>query len=114
MMNLDSLGDVGIVGVCVLLILREVFAFLKSREESETPAVDCEEALTKLPCSNRLAPIEDSMAKIAASSASIQAVLEKTDADGLPLVYTPRSLTSAIEGLGKSVDRLEQKLERAR
>ena len=107
-MNLDSLGDVGIVGVCVLLILREVFAFLKTRGLNPDPNLECEDATVKI------ASIEESMATLAASTSSIQTLLQKTDADGLPLVFTPRSLTSAIEGLGRSVDRLEQKLDRAR
>lgn len=109
-MNLDSLGDVGVVGVCVLLILREVFAYLKSRESAATPTADgeCEDAVT------RLATIEENMAALATSTTSLQTLMMKTDADGLPLVYTPRSLTSAIEGLGRSVDRLEQKIERVR
>jgi len=107
-MNLDSLGDVGIVGVCVLLILREVFAFLKTRELASDPGVECEDATAKI------ASIEESMATLAASTSSIQTLIQKTDADGLPLVFTPRSLTAAIEGLGRSVDRLEQKLDRAR
>ena len=109
-MNLDSLGDMGIVGVCVLLILREVFAYLKTREQADVlvQSGDCDDVVSKI------LSMEESMVALAGSTSAIQTLIQKTDADGLPLVFTPRSLTAAIEGLGRSVDRLEQKIERIR
>jgi len=103
-MGLEGVGDAGIVGVLVVLVLREVFSFLKSKEASMDG--DCDDAMIKL------SQIDDKVDDLQGATQAMSAILTRTDADGLPLAYTPRSLTTTLDALGKSVERLGDKVDR--
>lgn len=108
-MSMEAFGDIGIGVVAAVLILREVFSYLKSRDKLsalDTGDGECEDAAAKL------ASIEDKMNSLATSTASMVSVMEKCDAAGLPLVYRDGSLTQAIQTLGTSIERLSSKVER--
>ena len=49
---------------------------------------------------------------IASSTQQMAVLMLKTDDGGTPLVYTPRSLTAAIDALAKNIDRLTDKVDR--
>lgn len=97
-MGLDSLGDAGIGIIAAVLIIREVMGYLKARE-SASGGGDCDKA-------------EETLSEIAASTQAMSAILVKTDSDGLPLCYTPRSLTTAIESLAVGIEKLSDRVER--
>lgn len=100
-MGLEYLGDAGIGIIAAVLIVREVMGYLKTREASAGSAssADCDKA-------------EETLTEIAKSTQAMSAILVKTDSDGLPLCYTPRSLTTAIESLASGIDKLSDKVER--
>ena len=105
-MGLEALGDAGIGIVAAVLIVREVLNFLKYREANSTVEDgDCEEAL------GRFAKMEQQMSSLASSTSEIATLMLRVDADGLPLVYTPRTLTSAVTELGKSVVNLNRSVD---
>ena len=106
-MGLDSLGDVGVAGILVVLILREVFGYM-----SKMQAQEAEVAVAEDPASDAHARIEDAVAALASTSAQMATILCRTDGSGAPMVYTPSSLTAAIEGLSRNADRLSEKVER--
>jgi hypothetical protein len=105
-MNLEALGDFGIIGIAVVLILREVFAYLKHRDTLSLTTGDgeCEDAAA------RLAKIDEQLSVLATSSQRMCTVLEQTDSRGLPLVYRDGTLTEAIAALGRSIEKLEVRL----
>ena len=97
---MENLGDIGIGVVAAVLILREVFSFLKSQKLAATVGDDPHDR------------IEADLATLVASTGQMAAMMLKTDDSGTPLVYTPRSLTTAIDALAKNIDRLTDKVER--
>ncbi len=97
---MNDFGDIGVAGVLVMLVLREVFNFLKSSDAGEAEVVA------------KLDRMEEQSAAMAASTQQMAALMLKTDDTGTPLVYTPRSLTSAIDTLAKNIDRLTDKVDR--
>lgn len=107
-MGLDVLGDAGIGIIAAVLIIREVFSFLKTREAREAANKDddgdCDEALGKLKS------IDTKLDDMSAATLQMSAILSRTDPDGLPLCYTPRSLVSTLEKLAASVDRLGERI----
>ncbi|MAG27426.1 hypothetical protein CMI47_17985 [Candidatus Pacearchaeota archaeon] len=107
-MGLEALGDAGIGIVAAVLIVREVLNFLKAREAPIQASEDgeCDEAI------GRLVRMEEQMSALASSTSEIATLMLRVDADGLPLVYFPRSLSAAISELGKSVERLSSKVDR--
>jgi len=104
-MGLEVLGDAGIGIIAAVLIIREVFSFLKTREAaSKDDDGDCDEALGKLKS------IDTKLDDMSAATLQMSAILSRTDPDGLPLCYTPRSLVSTLEKLAASVDRLGERI----
>ena len=103
-MGPENLESVGIAGILVVLVLREVFSFLKSREA----VVSIEED----PSSNAHSRIEEAVAALASTSAQMATILCRTDDTGAPMVYVPRSLSKAIEDLAKNIERLTDKVDR--
>ena len=107
-MGLESLGDAGIGIVAAVLIIREVMSYLKTREATLAGAQpqddDCDEAIGKLNS------MDDKIDDLSAATQSMAAILTRTDPDGLPLCYTPRSLTLTLEKLAGSVDRLGERI----
>lgn len=107
-MGLESIGDAGIVGVLVVLILREVFSFLAKREAAASGGVDedCDEAL------GTMRKIDTKLDDLSGATQAMSAILTRTDADGLPLCYTPRSLTTSLDALAKNIERLTDRVDR--
>ena len=103
-MALESLGDAGIGIVAAVLIIREVMSFLKAREESRGGDDDCDEAM------NKINGIDGKIDDLSAATQSMAAILTRTDPDGLPLCYTPRSLGASLDKLAQSVDRLGERI----
>ncbi len=105
-MGLEALGDAGIGIVAAVLIIREVFSFLKAREAASRgdDDGDCDEALGKLKS------IDTKLDDMSAATLQMSAILSRTDPDGLPLCYTPRSLVATLEKLASSVDRLGERV----
>ena len=108
-MGLEALGDAGIGVVAAVLIIREVLGYLKAREAREAAAAgaddgECDEAIGKLNS------IDGKLDDLAGATLQMSAILSRTDPDGLPLCYTPRSLVSTLEKLAASVDRLGERV----
>jgi len=94
---MEHLAELGVGGILCMLILQTVLPYFKER--LTTGNEDCTKA-------------EATLNEIAASTQAMSAILVKTDSDGLPLCYTPRSLTTAIENLATGIERLSDKVER--
>ena len=103
-MGLETIGDAGIGIVAAVLIIREVLNFISRRDAAAASASsggddDCDEAIGKLNT------IDGKLDDLAGATLQMSAILSRTDPDGLPLCYTPRSLGSTLEKLAASVDR---------
>lgn len=118
-MSLESLEGAGVVGIVALLIIKEVFNFVKAYAKKNEPLAasaapsggsttdaDCDEAL------NRLTKMDERMASLASSTKRMCTVLEKSDSSGLPLIYRDGSLTQAVAALGVSIEKLTDKVDR--
>jgi hypothetical protein len=113
-MNLESLGDAGIVGILVVLILREVKRIIDAKlpllggggEESN----ECDEA------KEQLDRMEEKTDALVASATSLNSLVSAKDPAGLPLIYRDSQATSRlntnIEALHRSIERLGDRLER--
>jgi len=101
-MGLEGFGDLSIGLVACVLVLREVFAFLSKRESlaATDQGGDCDDARATL------GQIDGKLDDLNAATQSMAAILTRTDPDGLPLCYTPRSLGKSVERLAESVDKL--------
>mgnify|MGYP003626813113 CR=1 FL=1 len=115
-MGLDSLGDAGIGIVAAVLIIREVMGYLKAREASSSSGgddADCDEAIGKLnKIDDKVDDIQSGVADLRGATVQMSAILSKTDPDGLPLCYSPRSLTTSLSALSNSVEKLGDKIDR--
>ena len=105
MVDLGGLGGLSAAGIFILIILREVFSFLKAKE-SEAPAApdpdpDCVKEIDE-----QLKLIREAQVRTAANCDKLAEVMSAKDSDGLPLVYTPRSLGKSIEALSTSINKL--------
>lgn len=109
-MGLETIGDAGIGIVAAVLIIREVLNFISRRDAAAAAAAsdngddDCDEAIGKLNT------IDGKLDDLAGATLQMSAILSRTDPDGLPLCYTPRSLGSTLEKLAASVDRLGERV----
>ena len=106
-MGLEMLGDAGIGIVAAVLIIREVMSYLSKREAALAASSDdgeCDEAMGKLNS------MDGKLDDLSAATQSMAAILTRTDPDGLPLCYTPRSLGTSLEKLAVSVDRLGERI----
>ena len=107
MEELGGLGGLSAAGIFILIILREVFSFLKSKESAEPAATpppvdpDCARDIEE-----QVRVIREVQARTAAYCEKMSEVLSAKDAEGLPLVYTPRSLGKSIESLSVSISKL--------
>ena len=89
---MEHLAELGVGGIFCVLILQTVLPYFKDKLKS-----------TKA---------ETTLSELATSTQAMSAILVKTDSDGLPLCYTPRSLTTAIESLAIGIEKLSDKVER--
>ena len=113
-MNLESFGDAGIVGILVVIILREVKRIIDAKIPllggggDESP--DCDEAKDQL---DRLEIKTDALV---ASATTLNELVAAKDPAGLPLIYRDSQamsrLNTNIEALHRSIERLGDRLER--
>lgn len=113
MEEFGGLGGLSATGILVVMVLKVVLDYLQSRDEAESKAsngVDpkaeqCDEL------EQQLVLIREAQVRTAANCEKMSEVLGARDADGLPLVYTPRSLTKSIEMLSTSVTKLSDHVQ---
>ncbi len=102
----DLITSVGLGGTLSLLIIREVFGFLKGRKLSIDGPKVCPAA----------AAIEDSICKLdekaIAKIHNIHDVLTAVDEDGAPRVFTPRSHLRLLEMIAQTQKQQEAILDR--
>jgi hypothetical protein len=114
--GLEHLGDAGIGIVAAVLIIREVMGYLKAREQTSAITADdgdCDEAIGKLnKIDDKVDDIQSGVADLRGATVQMSAILSKTDPDGLPLCYSPRSLTTSLTALSSSVEKLGDKIDR--
>jgi len=104
MEELGGLGGLSAAGIFILIILREVFSFLKDKEDKPStsdPDPDCVREID-----DQLKLIREAQVRTAANCEKMAEVMAAKDVDGLPLVYTPRSLGKSIEALSNSINKL--------
>ena len=115
-MGIEHLGDAGIGIVAAVLIIREVMGYLKAREASSASGGDdgdCDEAVGRLnKIDDKVDDIQSGVADLRGSTVQMAAILSKTDPDGLPLCYSPRSLTTSLSALSASGEKLSDKIDR--
>jgi len=102
--ELGGLGGLSAAGIFILIILREVFSFLKEKEDKPSapdPDPDCVREID-----DQLKLIREAQVRTAANCEKMAEVMSAKDSDGLPLVYTPRSLGKSIEALSTSINKL--------
>ena len=105
--GLGGLGGLSAAGIFILIILREVFAFLKAKEgDKPTPLLPSTDPECAREIEEQVRLIREAQARTAAYCEKMSEVLSAKDAEGLPLVYTPRSLGKSIESLSISITRL--------
>lgn len=92
----DNIATVGTVGVLCLLILKEVFKFIKSRNSN---GVLTDQAIVDI-----IARFNH----LAHQSNDVHGWLGKEDADGVKLYYNRKSLATSIDKLCESVDKHSQ------
>ena len=108
MEELGGLGGLSAAGIFILIILREVFSFLKEKEDDKPaplPASSVDPECAK-EIEEQVRIIREAQARTAAYCEKMSEVLSAKDAEGLPLVYTPRSLGKSIESLSVSITKL--------
>jgi len=113
MEEFGGLGGLSATGILVVMVLKVVLDHLQSRDEADSKsdkgddrkAEQCEDF------DEQLKLIRAAQARTAANCEKMSEVLGAKDADGLPLVYTPRSLTKSIEMLSTSVTKLSDHVQ---
>ena len=114
-MNLESFGDAGIVGILVVIILREVKRIIDAKlpmlgGSGGDESADCDEAKDQL---DRLEIKTDALV---ASATTLNELVAAKDPAGLPLIYRDSQamsrLNTNIEALHRSIERLGDRLER--
>ena len=115
-MNLEGLGDAGIVGILVVMILREVKRIIDAKLPmmlgggTGDESAECDEAKDQL---DRLEAKTDALV---ASATSLNGLVAAKDPAGLPLIYRDSQamsrLNTNIEALHRSIERLGDRLER--
>lgn len=105
MEDLGGLGGLSAAGIFILIILREVFSFLRAKEEDRPAAPDPDPECVR-EIDDQLKLIREAQVRTAANCEKMAEVMSAKDSDGLPLVYTPRSLGKSIEALSTSINKL--------
>tara|TARA_R110000824_G_scaffold102100_1_gene242262 strand:+ start:8515 stop:8853 length:339 start_codon:yes stop_codon:yes gene_type:complete len=103
-----GIGGVSAAGILLVLVVREFLQYIAKRDAAASPDDDaeCDAAMTKLD------QVGEKVDDLQTSTQAMAAILSRTDPDGLPLCYTPRSLTTSLDSLAKSVERLGDKVDR--
>jgi len=87
---LENLQEVGIVGILVLLVLKEVFSFIKEKKRNGVFNTDL---------------YLKQFAIMFKQSSDIHRILTKEDDEGIKTVYAAKGLGTAIINLGKNIDK---------
>jgi hypothetical protein len=110
MEEFGGLGGLSATAILLVLVLREIFSYLKAKDAQEKKA-DPEDPDCAREIEEQLKMIRESQARTATNCEKITEILSAKDADGLPLVYTPRSLGKSIESLSQSIVRLSDQVQ---
>ncbi len=114
MEEFGGLGGLSATGILVVMVLKVVLDHLKSRDEIDNKAEKVGDDRKFEQCDEfeeQLRLIREAQTRTAANCEKMSEVLGARDADGLPLVYTPRSLTKSIEMLSTSVTKLSDHVQ---
>lgn len=99
----ELLTQIGVGGILVVLVLREVFGFLKPLLEKRRTNGN----------GNGGHKANGHMsAETVAQVHELHRIMSKTDTDGTPLVYFPRSLAAAVQELAHATSEQNTLLER--
>ena len=100
-MDGSQITELGVGGLLALLVLREVFGFVKpvlERRRNGGKSLD--------------KPNGHLTTEQVAQIADLHRLMTKTDVDGTPLVFVPRSLVAVIQELSQATQRQITVLER--
>jgi hypothetical protein len=112
MEEFGGLGGLSATGILVVMVLKVVLDYIKSRDEANARAEkadggdDCAREIEE-----QLKMLRETQARTAANCEKMSEVLGAKDAEGLPLVYTPRSLGKSIESLSQSISKLSDHVQ---
>lgn len=112
MEEFGGLGGLSATGILIVMVLKVVLDYLKSRDEANARAEkadsgdDCAREIEE-----QLKMLRETQARTAANCEKMSEVLGAKDAEGLPLVYTPRSLGKSIESLSQSISKLSDHVQ---
>ena len=112
MEEFGGLGGLSATGILVVMVLKVVLDYIKSRDEVNARAEktdsgdDCAREIEE-----QLKMLRETQARTAANCEKMSEVLGAKDAEGLPLVYTPRSLGKSIENLSQSISKLSDHVQ---
>jgi len=110
MEEFGGLGGFSATGILIVLVLKVVLDYLKGRDASDqgdgSQKEDCVREIDE-----QLKMIREAQARTAANCERMAEVMAAKDVDGLPLVYTPRSLGKSIESLSQSITRLSDQVQ---
>mgnify|MGYP003652206844 CR=1 FL=1 len=112
MEEFGGLGGLSATGILVVMVLKVVFDYVKSRDEASARAEragngdDCARDIEE-----QLKLLRETQARTALNCEKMAEVLSAKDSEGLPLVYTPRSLGKSIESLSQSISKLSDHVQ---
>mgnify|MGYP003662589410 CR=1 FL=1 len=113
MEEFGGLGGLSATGILIVMVLKVVLDYVQSRDEADSK-IDKGDDRKQEQCDEleqQLMLIREAQARTASNCEKMSEVLGAKDADGLPLVYTPRSLTKSIEMLSTSVTKLSDHVQ---
>ena len=113
MEEFGGLGGFSATGILVVMVLKVVFDYLKSQDDSPPSALPASsvDAECAREIEEQVRIIREAQARTAAYCEKMSEVLSAKDAEGLPLVYTPRSLGKSIESLSVSISKLSDHVQ---
>ena len=92
------------------MVLKVVLDYLKERDASgQDDSAQKEDCVREI--AEQLKMIREAQDRTAANGEKMAEVMAAKDVDGLPLVYTPRSLGKSIESLSQSITRLSDQVQ---
>lgn len=102
----NAIGGLSAGGILLLLVIREFLSHMsKAKAEEQQKASGGDD-------DSKLQSIDDQMKQIATSTGAICMLVEKVDGSGLPLIYRDQRLPDVVDGLGKSIEKLGDKVEK--
>lgn len=97
---MEELTGIGVGGIFAVLVIREVFTFVKGRQHNHGPM------------NGSLGRIEAKVDTIMSKTAQLHQWHAVTDQDGVPVWYVRRSMERAVDRMAEATDRMVTLLER--